>query len=209
MTVQAQGRPWRGISPQARDAARRSRLLAAGLEVFGTTGYRSATVAGLCRTAQVSTRSFYELFADREELLAAVYRGITDEITERIGELRVEPGAAAATWVTAAVDSVVGPMLEDERKGIVAEVEVVGVSARLEEERRAAHAGIANALDAAFDALIADRLVAPFPKGQLATFAVGGVSEMLVVHLRSDPAQRGTRVELTAEMARLLLRIMT
>lgn len=209
MTVQAQGRPWRGMSPQARDAARRDRLLAAGLEVFGTTGYQSSTVTMLCRTAKVSTRSFYEIFSGREELLAAVYLSITDEIRERMNALTVEPDADVTAWIAAAVDSAVGPMLEDERKGLVAEIEVVGVSPEVEEVRRAANTHIAAELDAVFDALVAQGLVAPFDTGMIARFAVGGVTESLVVHLLTPARRRRSREEFVAEMARIFVRMLT
>lgn len=203
------GRPWRGMPPAERDALRRARLLEAGLEVFGTSGYQSSTVTGVCREAGVSTRSFYELFASREELLASVYLGITGEIRERIGELTVPPGADLTEWVTLAVGTVVGPMLEDERKGLVAEVEVVGVSPRMEEVRRAANAEIADALDAIFDALVAHGLVAPFVKGRIARFAVGGVTESLVVHLLTPEPERIPREDFIAEMARIFARMLT
>lgn len=80
----AQGRPWRGKSPQERRDARRRRLLDAALELFGTTGYAATSVTTLCARAGVSPRHFYELYAGREQLLADLYDEIVRETARRV-----------------------------------------------------------------------------------------------------------------------------
>jgi AcrR family transcriptional regulator len=50
----------------------RSRLIAAAVQVVDELGYGAATVAQITGRARVSRRTFYELFANREECLAAV-----------------------------------------------------------------------------------------------------------------------------------------
>jgi AcrR family transcriptional regulator len=50
----------------------RSRLLAAAVSVIDEQGYPLTSVAHITARARVSRRTFYELFADREECLAAV-----------------------------------------------------------------------------------------------------------------------------------------
>lgn len=76
------GRLWQGQTPDAREADRRHRLVEAGLELVGTQGVAALTMRAACREAAVGPRYFYELFATREDLLAAVY----DESVERIRE---------------------------------------------------------------------------------------------------------------------------
>jgi AcrR family transcriptional regulator len=51
----------------------RSRLIAAAVQVVDELGYGAATVAQITGRARVSRRTFYELFANREECLAAVW----------------------------------------------------------------------------------------------------------------------------------------
>ena len=87
----AQGRPWRGQSPQERREARRRRLLDAALELFGTTGYAATSLTALCAQAGVSPRHFYELYAGREPLMADLY----DEIVLETARLVDEAYAAA------------------------------------------------------------------------------------------------------------------
>ncbi|HEY3827940.1 MAG TPA: TetR family transcriptional regulator [Solirubrobacteraceae bacterium] len=50
----------------------RSRLLAGAVRAVEELGYGGVTVAQVTRRARVSRRTFYELFADRDECLAAV-----------------------------------------------------------------------------------------------------------------------------------------
>lgn len=68
------GRTYGGLTQEQRKAARYKQFLEAGLEVFGTSGFRSATVRQLCRQAKLTDRYFYEAFGSLELLLMAVYK---------------------------------------------------------------------------------------------------------------------------------------
>lgn len=65
----------------------RSRLLAGAIGAIEELGYAQTTVAHITARARVSRRTFYELFANREECLAAV-------IEDVVGLVRVELEAA-------------------------------------------------------------------------------------------------------------------
>ena len=108
-------RSYGGRSAEERRADRRGRLLAAGLELFGTRGYSATSIEKLCATASVSTRNFYEEFSGREELLVALH----SDINER---------ASAALAAAYAEEP-------DPRWARIAFVEVIGVSAGLERHR--------------------------------------------------------------------------
>jgi AcrR family transcriptional regulator/DNA-binding MarR family transcriptional regulator len=58
----------------------RSRLLVAAARTVEELGYAGATVAHITRRARVSRRTFYELFANREECLLAVVEDILGQI---------------------------------------------------------------------------------------------------------------------------------
>lgn len=60
--------------------------MAAGLELFGTVGYRATTVRMLCKQAGLIDRYFYKNFTDTEDLLAAVYTESVDRIEAEVGE---------------------------------------------------------------------------------------------------------------------------
>lgn len=75
-------RPYRGIDPADRLAARRNRLLAAGLDLLGADESCAAelTVRGICRQAGVTARYFYESFADKDEFVSAVFDWVVGDL---------------------------------------------------------------------------------------------------------------------------------
>ena len=126
------GRTYAGESASDRAGRRRRQLLDAGLELFGTAGYRATTVRLLCREAQVSDRYFYEQFDSTEDLLVAVY----DECTARLeaaaltalGDGTGEVGDLARRGL----DAFLALVEDDPRLARVVWFEVLGVSARVE-----------------------------------------------------------------------------
>jgi AcrR family transcriptional regulator len=62
----------------------RARLLGAATVSIAELGYAGASVAHITARARVSRRTFYDLFADREECLLAVLRDAVERITSEI-----------------------------------------------------------------------------------------------------------------------------
>lgn len=65
-------------------ASRRGRILQATLEEVAVEGYRKATIAAIIKRARVSRSSFYEAFADKDEVFAEAHREITDRVIDLI-----------------------------------------------------------------------------------------------------------------------------
>ncbi|MDL4814702.1 TetR/AcrR family transcriptional regulator [Actinomadura opuntiae] len=129
-------RSYGGRSAEERRADRRERLLAAGLELFGTRGYAATSIERLCATASVSTRNFYEEFSGREELLTALHRGINRRAREALDAAYAEAAAQPLpVRVERAVRAFVDVTASDPRWARIAFVEVIGVSADLERHR--------------------------------------------------------------------------
>lgn len=91
----------RSVSARRGDASheqvaemQRSRLLAATVRTVDELGYAHTTVATITRRARVSRRTFYDLFANREECLAAVL----DDAARRIGVEFERAGLAKLPW---------------------------------------------------------------------------------------------------------------
>lgn len=70
-------RSYRGQSQEQRRAERRSRLIAAALDVYGERGYHQATVKAVCEAAGLTERYFYESFANSEALLIDSFNAVT------------------------------------------------------------------------------------------------------------------------------------
>lgn len=166
------GRVYAGRSESERRADRRSRLLAAGLELFGTEGWSNATIERLCTSAAVATRSFYEEFASREALLLAVFEdvltGVVDEVTPK-----VVGKSTAEEQVRAGLHGYVDYLTADPRRARVVHREV-RIAGTLESQR--------HAMTVRFAELIARtaRLDASPRSRILGVALAGAVSEALV-----------------------------
>jgi AcrR family transcriptional regulator len=105
-------RPYRGVSALDRIAARRRRLLDAGLELFGTRGIAAVGVGDVCAEAALTKRYFYESFASIEALAEAVFEDVRAGIMAQVAPAIMEGGAANAR---PAIDCYVRAVTEDPR----------------------------------------------------------------------------------------------
>jgi AcrR family transcriptional regulator len=126
-------RSYGGLALEDRVAARRARFIAAGVELFGTQGFRGATVRGVCAAAGLTDRYFYESFLTLEALLAAVYCSLKDAFAARLTEesLRSEAWAGDAAAIerqTTAAYELWFEAVRDPRFARIVLVEVLGVS---------------------------------------------------------------------------------
>ncbi len=77
-------RKYGGLSLDERKKQRREKFLEAGLCVFGSTGYRQASVRRLCQEAQLTDRYFYEACGNLETLLIDVYQQCMTNLSKKI-----------------------------------------------------------------------------------------------------------------------------
>jgi len=176
-----QTRRYGGMDAHERRAARRERLLDAGLDVFGSAGYTRSSIEGLCALAGVSTRHFYELFDGREALLTSVYERIVEEVAGAVYEATTTAPPHVAERSRAGLRAFIEPLMEDERKGRVVLIEVVGVSPALERRRRDVIRGFAAFTAQVFRDLVAAGDIPDQPLIELGTLMlVGAVNELLV-----------------------------
>jgi AcrR family transcriptional regulator len=73
VTPPAAGRSYGGVAHEVRAAERRQALIQAATEIFGTVGFRKATVRAICQQARLNDRYFYAAFDSTEHLLRATY----------------------------------------------------------------------------------------------------------------------------------------
>ncbi|GAB3683924.1 hypothetical protein GCM10027589_53350 [Actinocorallia lasiicapitis] len=129
------GRRYGGLAARDRRAQRRASLLAAALEICGTRGRRELTVRNVCQAAELTSRYFYESFAGRDALLAALYA----ERTERIVQATYAAVAAAPDRLEdqarAGMHAFVRASCDDPRVTRVVFVESAGVRLAFDAER--------------------------------------------------------------------------
>lgn len=196
------GRTYRGMTPAAREADRRRRLLAAGLEAFGTQGYASSTIEGLCASAGVAPRAFYDHFASREDLLAAVYDEVIAAHTATVVAALAGESDALEAHVRAGIGAAVQAWVAHPRRARVALVEVVGVSARMEAHRFAVIRAYADLLTADGERLAAAGLIPRRPGGLTAMALVGAITQVLT-DWQQHPEARAPVELVVEELTRL------
>ncbi|MGH2855642.1 MAG: TetR/AcrR family transcriptional regulator, partial [Solirubrobacteraceae bacterium] len=155
MAVRARARVSGDDTPAMQVAEiQRVRLLAAAVSTVEEQGYARTTVAHITRRARVSRRTFYELFANREECLVAVLEDVVGLVEAELAaaELdglawreRVRGGlwailsffdrepALARVCVVQALGA--GPRVLERREEIVAHLTAVVDEGRLEGSR--------------------------------------------------------------------------
>ena len=132
----APGRIYAGRSADERRAERRERLLDAGLELFGTTGFHKTTIPMLCSASGVTARHFYDEFASREELLRAVYDRIATAVFERVIEALRARDKDARERIHDSNDAYFRYLTSDPRLARIYTIEAVGMHSDLEQHRR-------------------------------------------------------------------------
>ena len=130
-------RAYAGVSATDRVAARRTRLLDAGLELYGTQGFAATGVKDICRQAGLTDRYFYESFRDSAELFTDVFDRATADllvlVAHKVGEVPPEP----ESQVRASIETFVRELAADPRKARVVFVESTSAGADVDRHIRA------------------------------------------------------------------------
>jgi AcrR family transcriptional regulator len=134
----SQQRRYGGVPAGERRARRRRAFLDAATEVIGTEGYRALRIRSLCRRAGLTDRYFYEEFGSLEDVLSIVYAETMERVfTATLAEV-APPGAVAVEQQTyRLLDAFIRTVTADHQRARIQLIEVVGVSPRIERERRA------------------------------------------------------------------------
>ncbi len=177
----------RGRTLAERKAERRQALLDAALELFGTKGYAATPIEELCRASFVSTRYFYEEFANREDLLASLYEQLLEEAWAAVLAGGVEEGPEfLKREIRSRVGAFVHALLDDPRAARVICLEAVGVSPAFEARRRAAHLFYADALATFFAGYFPDDREPDHNFQLVALGMVGAINEIIIDWMERD-----------------------
>lgn len=194
-----------GRSAAERQAERRRRFLDAALRLFGDApGYRSTTVAALSRAAGLSTRQFYEEFRTLEDVLAALHLQVNGWAEQAVLDALADAeGLPLPERATVLFRAYARAVTADPRRVRIAFMEIIGVSARLEEQRLARRARWVALIRAEADAAVARGEAAPRDYRLAATAFIGSVNGLL--HDWTAGWVDATLDEVVDELVRLLL----
>ncbi|NLU84830.1 TetR/AcrR family transcriptional regulator [Rhodococcus sp. HNM0569] len=110
------GRVYGGQGGDERRAERRAQLIEAGLDMLG--GGEAVSVRGVCKKSGLTTRYFYESFADRSALENAVYDHVVEVLAGNAWDA-VAPVDDEKAAVRAGIESIVRDVAADPRLGHV------------------------------------------------------------------------------------------
>lgn len=133
---QVRPRVYAGLSASERSDARRTRLLAAARECYGTIGWRRTTIPQLCREAGVTARHFYELFETQETLLRAVYDEICAELLTAVAP-EMHANVSTSARVRACSAAYFAFVTADPRRARIFALEWIDVGAAVERREQA------------------------------------------------------------------------
>lgn len=168
-----------GLTREEVERSQRARLLNAAVAVAGAEGYAAMTVTAVIARANVSRKTFYEQFADREHCFLAAYRSVVERA---LAGVRAAYGSdapwperleAALAW---ALDTLASHPLEAR----VAFVEVLTAGPRALELRDRAMRELTPLLTPGFDAAPAGTAV---PRS-MPTAIVGAWGELIGTRVR-------------------------
>jgi AcrR family transcriptional regulator len=181
-------RRYGGQEAADRVAERRSKLLAAGLELMGTRGVAGTTVRGVTELSGVAPRYFYESFADIEALHLAVYGEVIEEGAQRSVTALANAPADDHARIRAVLEEMVDLILADPRKGRILVLEATASPAlgrrSLAESRRFAGMLASSAASGGDPGLEPDSL--PTDIRLIAQFLVGGMISTVGAVLLGD-----------------------
>lgn len=169
-------RNYDGQSAEERREARRIRLIAAGLELFGTQGYAATSVRAVLREAGLQERYFAESFAGPAELLAAVHDHVHAEgYTAAVAAMKA--GESPEERLRLMVDAVARWLAADPRAARIKLVEVVGAGPLVEQHRQQGMRAYAALIEAELPPLPPELKMG---RHQLAMALVAGVNGVLL-----------------------------
>ncbi len=184
--------------PRGPRANQRERLIDAIVELAGNNGHHSLSIAQISARAGVSSATFYEQFADREECLVAAYRALTEEMLARMATSLQSP-----EWVAAArpaFGELLRGLAADPAAGRVMFVEALAGGPRLRAEMRKVLDGVEHSAEALLDGATASGATLDIPGRAL----VGAVRHVVARHLRTHSEDRLPQIsdEMLAWMGR-------
>lgn len=172
-------RHYAGMAAADRSRERHRKLLAAGLQLFGTQGYAGTSVKALCTEAGLTERYFYESFRNREDIFMEVAGRSAAGLARALQPLMERVDGAFEDQVSDGLRTIFQWFKDDPRRARVQLIEPLTISADMSERY--------NQVTGIFTVMLRDMAVRRFgpafaarqlDAGLLSTAMVGAVVEM-------------------------------
>lgn len=120
-----QRRNFRGLSLEQRQLDRRQRLIAAGLQVYGTEGFFAVTVRDVCIEAKLTERYFYESFKNSEQLFKAIYLQLIELLQQNIMTAMMGAASEPKRMIEAGLTAFLTALKDDPRMARILFVDAI------------------------------------------------------------------------------------
>jgi AcrR family transcriptional regulator len=137
----------RGAATGPSAAKQRARLIAAMTVLAAEHGWQSVAVDLVCERAAISKRTFYDLFADREDCFVAAVGLALEHTMSAVGPAVARAGRAWPARAGAALAAILSSLDGDRIRAWVIAVEASDGSERARRVRREAFAPLADLID--------------------------------------------------------------
>jgi AcrR family transcriptional regulator len=158
---------------------RRTLLLDAALDLFAANGYHSTSIEQICQAAYVGTKSFYEVFENREDC----YIALLQRITERAMATMVDALAEAPDDETGATELLVASFahafLDDPRLAKATFGAAGGLSPAVERQRRTNRRWAAAYIESMWQKFGAPIDDVPVDRHRMAVGLIGGMFDLI------------------------------
>jgi AcrR family transcriptional regulator len=173
----------RMLTPEVMQELHRVRLIAALAEVTAEKGYAATTIADVVARAQVSRRTFYEHFADKNACLLATYDAAAELLLKVVAEGFDRPGLTWSQRIEAGISAYLSALASAPGLTRLFLIEIYAVGELALRHRRAAHHRFADQIR---DLMHVHR--DEFPPGwtisaPLANALVGALNELVLLTL--------------------------
>ena len=129
-------------------SSQRGRIILATADIVAAEGYANATVLAIAKRAGVSRKTFYELFADKEDALLAAYEGVDLLIEQTVHAAadRASSGGDARDLLAAGVKALLATLSAYPGFTRMFFIEALGAGPRVRERRDQAIEQVADVL---------------------------------------------------------------
>ena len=108
-------RQFKGMSLSERKLARRTKLIEAGIEMYGSHGFFSVTVKDICNQAKLTERYFYESFKKSEELFQTIFLQLIESLQQNVMQAVMQAAPAPQQMIDAGLRALFTMLKDDPR----------------------------------------------------------------------------------------------
>jgi AcrR family transcriptional regulator len=171
-----------GLTREQVERDQRERLRSAMIELIAERGYPAVRILDLTQLAHVSRPTFYNLFADKEELLLSAYEDIAGRTTKRVAEAH-EAGESPEQSVQLALRAFAELAAEEPQAMTLALLGTFGAGPRALERRNHTLSALEQIVEAGREQSAGGR-----SRDFSAKFMIGGIREVSATRLRDGRA---------------------